>query len=407
MQIYVARQPILDRRGRIFGYELLFRSGLENVFACSDHDRASLSVLVNSFLAIGIDRLTGGKPAFVNFTENLIQEGIPALFPPGLVVVEILESVRPSEPVLTALDSLRNMGFSVALDDFAGQPRNGVDQFLARANIVKVDFLQTTPEQKRHIANSLISTGHTMVAEKVENRAVFNSALAAGYSLFQGYFFSRPEVRAGRDVSPAQINSVRLITEINLADPDFGRIAEAISHDLALSYRILRIINSAAYGLRYRITSIRRAIAMLGLKELRRWISLLTLASVIDDVPDALLAVAASRAKFAELLAPAAGIADRASELFLTGLFSVIDAILKKPMAEVISDLPLPRDVRASLVGDDSPLTPVHMLAVSYCNGAWADVERLCSEQGIDLSTLPQMYEQSVEWANMLTTSTD
>lgn len=400
MDVYVARQPIYDANLNVSAYELLFRSSLNDAFSCKDSDYASLALLVNSFIAIGIDRLSSGKPVHVNFTQQLLQDGIPSLFPPEVVVVEILETTKPDPAVLDALARLKTQGFSIALDDYVGQPH--LEPFLKLVDIVKVDFSLASHSQRAMIPRSNVKPSAAFLAEKVATRDEFQMAVRHGYRLFQGNFLSRPEIAKGSDIPPDALSSLHLLRQAYDPAPDFDELASIISRDVSLSYRLLRVVNSAALGLRHQVTSIKHALVIMGLSEVRRWIAVLTVTGLSGEKPRALAEAAIVRARMAELLAAPAGLAQRASELFLTGLLSLLDALLGRPMSEVVDLLPLTADTRAALLGEAGVFLPVLQLVTAYENGEWEKVEAMAPTLGIRHAFLPQAYTDSLVWADEL-----
>jgi len=400
MDVYVARQPIYDAGLNVSAYELLFRSSLDDVFLCSDSDYASLALLVNSFIAIGIDRLSNGRPVHVNFTQRLLQDGIPSLFPPEVVVVEVLETTMPDPAVLNALARLKEQGFTIALDDYVGQPH--LEPFLESVDIVKVDFSLASHAQRAMIPRSGIKPNTTFLAEKVATRNEFQAAVRHGYKLFQGNFLSHPEIAKGCDIPPDALASLHLLRQVHDPSPDFDILASIISRDVSLSYRLLRVVNSAAFGLRHRVTSIKHALVIMGLSEIRRWIAVLTVTGLSGEKPRALAEAAIVRARMAELLATPAGLAHRASELFLTGLLSLMDALLDRPMSEVVDLLPLTEDTRAALLGEAGTFLPVLQLVTAYEDAQWEQVEAIAPTLGIHRAFPPEAYADSLTWADEL-----
>lgn len=401
MEIYVARQPIYDVNVKVSAYELLYRSGLENVFAHGDGDRASLELLVNSFIAIGIDRLSNRKPVHVNFTQRLLEDGVPSLFPPDLVVVEVVETTMPGPAVLSSLARLKEEGFTIALDDYTGQEH--LKPLLEFTDIVKVDFLLTSCAERAAIPRSVAKKNVVFLAEKVETKDEFDAAVRYGYRLFQGHLLSRPEIAAGSDISPSSLASLHLIRTAYDPSVDFDGLASVISRDVSLSYRLLRVVNSVAVGLRYRVTSIRHALVIMGMQEIRRWIAVLAVTGLGAEKSRALAEAAVVRARMAELLAPHVGLAKRGPELFLTGLLSLMDVLLGHSMADVVGLLPLSDDTRAALLQGQGMLFPVLQLVIAYEGAHWEQVEAVSSALGIRTSLLPEVYAESLAWADGLT----
>jgi EAL and modified HD-GYP domain-containing signal transduction protein len=234
MDIFVARQPIFDRQRRIQAYELLFREGPTNAFPGLDGDTASAKVLTESFLGIGLDRLTGGRKAFVNFTEGLLRRAVPAMFPRDQIVVEVLETVAPRPELVAACRDLVARGYTLALDDFIY--REELRPLLDLASIVKIDFRDGGEARVRETLDRLDGRPVRRLAEKVETEAEFARAAAMGFDLFQGYFFSRPEMVRGREIESSQASLFRVLAEVNRPDADVGRLEALFKTDLAMAY---------------------------------------------------------------------------------------------------------------------------------------------------------------------------
>ncbi len=399
MERFLARQPIFDHRQRIFAYELLFRSGLDNFFDHPDGDQATSQVIANSFLLFGIDTVTGGTRAFINFTRRLLVEEYATALPREATVVEILETVEPESEVLRACRRLKERGYTLALDDFVYEPR--FEPLVELADIVKVDFMASGPQERKEMARAFLPRGIKMLAEKVETREEFQEALDMGYGLFQGYFFSKPVIVARQDIPASKLTYLRMLAELNAPDSSFGRLSQLIEGDVGLSYRLLNYINSAAFGIRNPVNSIRQALTLLGLREIRKWSSLMLLGGMSAGQPDELMVTSAVRAKFAELLARRMGLEERADDLFLMGLFSLLDVFLGRPLAELLEGLALAEDAKQALVeegGGGGPLGTIYRLVLAQEKGDWAELDRLCRELGVAPAAIPDLYTQAITW---------
>ena len=356
MNIYVARQPILNSAGKVYAYELLFRDGIENVFRSSDPDLASLSVMSNAFISIGIDDLTGGKRAFVNFTGALLERQVPALAPRALLGVEIPNNIVPTESLVKACRELKRKGYVLALDNFV--PGSGQEALVELAGIIKVNFLDTSAAQRRQVRARLDLSGARFLASRVESISQYDEARDADYSYFQGYYFAEPVVTRGSTVPTYSVTALELLSEVRKPEPEFDTIADIVAHDPGLSYRVLRLVNSAAFRLQTEITSIKRALIMMGMNEIKEWFPALIMTTLTREKPDELVIMSVVRARFAEILAKESSLSGRSGELFLTGLFSSIDAMLDRPMEEVISELSLPVDAQKRFWARTARLRP-------------------------------------------------
>jgi EAL and modified HD-GYP domain-containing signal transduction protein len=400
MQVFVARQPIFDRKRRIYAYELLFRGGMNNVFPDIDGDTATSQVLANSFFNIGLPRLTDNKRAFINFTAELLRKRIPSLFSRQELTVEVLETVEPEGDTLQALDELNRLGYELALDDFVYRP--DLAPLLKLARIVKID-IRITPIDTLAVPAPPSGRGSIrLLAEKVETYEEFQQARAAGFELFQGYFFSKPEILEGKDIAPSQINLLQIIGEANRPDFDFRQLEKLINRDLSISYKLLRYINSAFFRRSREIGSIRQALVMLGEREIRQFISLVAAASLASGKPSELLRASIVRAKFCELLGNRCAHPAEGSELFLVGLFSMIDAMLDHPMSGLMAHLPLTDGIKKALCEQCGDLAHYLLLVQSYETGDWDRCLQLARSVAIDETLIPGCYLEAMAWADSL-----
>ncbi|MBI5105222.1 MAG: EAL domain-containing protein [Solirubrobacterales bacterium] len=350
-RVLFARQAIVDRRGRLAGYELLFRGRRGDGGAIPDAEHATSQVLVAAFAEVGIAMATGGTTAFVNVSERFLHEVDPIPLPSDRTVLELLEDASPAPALVERLRSVRAQGFRVALDDF--NPEGGASALVDHVDLVKVDLRMHDRATAERLIAGLSARGKSVVAEKVEDQAERNWALAAGADLFQGYFFCRPVELAGAELRASSLARLRCAAGLTAADAGFEVIEEAVRLDPSLTLRLLRYLNSAALALPHRISSIHHAIVMLGLRTVRQWALLLLLAG-IGEQRGPLVSIALTRARTCELLAEVLG-AEDPDAWFSVGLLSVVDALAGAPLAEVISELPLDDDVCAALVHHDGP----------------------------------------------------
>lgn len=399
MEVFVARQPIFDARKNVIAYELLFRSGIENFYdPQTDGDQATYKVVLNSFFVIGMHTLTKGKRAFINFSRNLIVRGAPSMMPRELIGVEILETVEADDEIIAACRDLKAAGYVVALDDFVLHEK--YLPLLELADIIKVDFLATPPENRKAIVAACNSHNIKFLAEKVETSEAFAEALNLGYVYFQGYFFSRPVIVSGRDIPGNKLACLRMINEVNRPDASIDDVDQIIRRDVSLSYKLLQFVNSAFFGLTVQIKSIRHALMMLGLKEIKQWASLMALYNLGCDKPQELLTLSLIRARVCEMLGLKIGLNARTADLFLMGLFSLIDALVDRPMQELLRDLPVAEDLKQALLGEENRLNDVFRLVISYEKGDWDTTSAYLEKLGLDEAILPDIYLQSVAWAN-------
>jgi c-di-GMP-related signal transduction protein len=397
MDTFIARQPIFDKQQQVYAYELLFRSGLTNACQHPDLNEAASKVIADSGLLLGTENLTGGKKAFINVTREVLVNELVHLLPKELTVVELLETVEPDAEVVSACQKLKQSGYLLALDDFVYDAR--FEPLIELADIIKVDFLATGRTEQEALARRMAATRTLLLAEKIETHEAFQEAANLGFSFFQGYFFCKPTILANKDIPGFKLNYLRMLQEINRPDLNFQQIEQIIRRDLALTYKLLRYINSAAFSWRSEIDSIRQALMMLGERQFKKWVSLVVLTSMAQDKAEELVVQAVVRARFGEALAPFFALTARADDLFLMGLFSLIDAILDRPLSDVLKDLPLADDIKAALTGQENVLRQAHQFILAYEQGDWATASACTEQFAMDESVIPKLYLAAVEWA--------
>jgi len=399
-KIFMARQPIFDRDKNIYGYELLFRHGLENFFdetLCKDF--ASSKVLLDSFLLFDLKELTRGRRAFLNFTEKVLLSEVAMAFSKDSIIIELLENIVPQKEIVTTCARLKQKGYLMALDDFQYHPK--YEPLMKYADIIKIDFLSTSKEGRKRIIQR--SRGDVkFLAEKVETLEEYNQAMEMGYSYFQGYFFCRPVIIEGKEIPSHKLNLVQILKEINQPDIDFNKIGNIIQRDVSLSYKLMRFINSAAFGFLSEIHSIRHALNLLGIYEFKKWISLVLLSQMGSDKPNELMINSLIRAKFCELVAESVGQKEKKSIFFLMGLFSLIDAFLDRPMAEIMKELPIPSEVKAAILVEDKQglMGRILGLIINYEQSKWESVADIAISLRIPEHIVLEHYLVSIKWAN-------
>lgn len=400
MEIFIARQPIFDKHMRVAAYELLYRSGKINA-AVADGDGATSSVIVNGLVMMGLETLTDRKKAFVNFTRNLLVDDSATVFPPEALVVEVLETVESDPELLEALKRLKAAGYTIALDDYVESYSQ--EEIVALADIIKVDFLLSDLPAVARIAQRFAGTPVRLLAEKVETQEQFRLAVQLGYSYFQGYFFSKPSIMASRDVRSIDLSHVRILEALGQPEPDFIAVAGAIESDLALTYKLMRLVNSGAYMGNSRITSVHQALVRLGMKEIRKWTALIMMRDAGEGKPDELVRASLIRARALESLAGRVKLGSRRTEFFLTGIFSMIDVIMDRPLREILSELPLDEQIRTALLGQDNALRKGLDLILAYERGDWAALDALGPlGRGMEAEMLSEAYYEALQWTQEL-----
>lgn len=394
---YVARQPILTRDEQVFGYELLFRDGVENCFRGVDLNAAARTTVDNSML-IGFDVLCGGRRAFINCTREVLLKDYITLLPSGLTVVEVLEDVEPDDLIIAACQRLKAAGYQIALDDFVcGDPREPLTDL---ADIIKVDMRLTTSGQRADMVQRYGPWRSRLLAEKVETREEFIEVRNMGFVYFQGYFFQKPEILTTRGIPENRFNYVRMLQAVSKPELDEREIEDVIKSEASLCYRLLRYLNSAVFGLSNEIHSVRHALSMLGERETRRWIRLVATLGAGQGKSTELVTSALVRARFCELLSPR--VQHGESDLFLMGLLSLMDAILELPMQEILTKLPLDQETKAVLRGGASRLRPLYQLMLARESGEWQSSAELSRLLHLSESEVAEAYWQAVQWAKQV-----
>jgi c-di-GMP-related signal transduction protein len=396
LQKFLARQPIFNPHRIVFGYELLFRSGPENYFHHPQPDVACASATDSLFL-FGIDRLAQGRRVFVNCTREFFIRDFPFMLPKESVVLEVLEDVVLDDKLVAACRRLKNAGYLIALDDFRDSPQ--WRPLIALADFIKVDLLATPEVEQLRLAKEFSRTEIRLVAEKVESYQDFERTQDWGYTYFQGFFFSKPQMLSHHDVPAYKLSYLRILQAANSPAVNMQDIADQIKGETSLSYRLLRYLNSPAFFLTAEIRSIPHALMLLGERGIRRWVSLVAVACMGDDKPQELVTLPLIRARFCELLAPAAHMEESANDLFLLGLLSAIDAILDMKMTDVLKEVTVREAIRDALLGEKNPLRQVLDIVLLYERAAWEKVDAAAAQVGVVPDAIPSIFLDSVDWA--------
>jgi c-di-GMP-related signal transduction protein len=402
MDIYVARQPIFDRQQKVIGYELLYRTGLTNSCNVTDGTEASLAVIRNTFLMMGERMVAPPGKAFIKLTRDLLMNGVAKVLPQQSTVLEISEETGPDKEVVDVCRELKEAGYTLTFDDCTVDTSMKTP-LLELADIVKVDFTKNSKEQARIIARKLANGKRQLLAERVETRDELTAALAMGYSFFQGYFFSKPVIMQGHAIPYYKRNYMRIMRELSRRELDFEAFEGIIKQDVTLCYTLLKYINSAYFRVIDEVTSVLRAIVLLGEAEVRRWASLVLCTLMGTDDPPEVVVRSLVRARMCELLAADIGLRAREPDLFLMGLFSMLDVLIGLPLAEILKGLSLSREVKGALLGQQTDYRRLYELVVSYERGQWERCTRHASELNLNPEIIPSVFLSAVEWADQTT----
>ena len=394
----MARQPILSSNEQVFGYELLFRDGVEDYFQSSDPDAASRSTVDTSML-MGLDILCDGRRAFINCTRDTLLKDYVTLLPSSRAVVEIVDSVPVDDLVQAACIRLKDSGYTIALDDFVlDDPRAELARF---ADIIKLDVKTTSVEERAILLKRYSTPACRMLAKKVETREEFSACKQAGFSYFQGYFFRKPELLQAREIPKNRVNYLKLLQAISHDDFELKEIDQIIKGEASLCYRLLRYLNSASFGFSSEIHSVKHGLSILGEREVRRWVRMVATLGAGQDKPSDLVLSAMVRARYCELLG--SQIPHGQSDLFLVGLLSLMDAILEIPMGVVLEGITLDRETRAVLLGQKSQLDPLYRLMLSQELADWPKLSELCAQLKLSESAATECHWKAMQWAREMT----
>jgi EAL and modified HD-GYP domain-containing signal transduction protein len=397
--VFLGRQPIFDRKRRTYAYELLYRNGSENMAFFRDPDDATRRVLEVAMLEWGFDRVVGDRFGFINAAAGILHSGILDILPAERAVIELEPTMSFDWSAVEAIRDAAQRGLRFALDDLTSVDVPGLADVAPFISVVKVDLQSVGPERLATLTQEVrqVFPNALLLAQKVEEPSEFDDASALGFDLFQGYFFAKPEV-LGRTERPANLTAaVQLMAEVNRPEVDLDRVEELIATDPTLAYGLLRLVNSSSYGLTVHVQSIRHAIVMLGLAQVRHLAVLLTMATSAERVNEELIVLAATRAKMA------AGLAgdDHAlvNACFTAGLLSVIDAVFQCPMTELVTDLPLQPDVRRALLDGSGPVGAVLAAVYAFERADTAALDRLRPD---DAHQLREHFGDGAVWGETL-----
>ncbi|MDR3631772.1 MAG: HDOD domain-containing protein [Desulfocapsaceae bacterium] len=397
MDIFIARQPILNAHKRLFAYELLYRGTKRTTLNTVSGNKATTSVLSSAFLTEGIDKISGSRPCFINFTRQLLLQNLPASFPKTLLVIEVLEDVPPTSDIIDICKKLKSNGYTIALDDFIYDA--SLEPLIALADIIKFDLRLSSIDTIQRTIYRLSRYKLKYLAEKVETHEEFAQTVKLGFTYFQGFFFCRPEKIRIREVDSAKINLVNLLAEVNRKTTSVKKMEKIITEDVGLAYKLLRYINSSYFYRFNKIDSVNHAISYLGELEIRRFILLVLISELATDKPTELVRMAVVRARMCQLLAQETVFSSKDDEIFLLGLFSLLDAMLDTSMEFICERLSLSDPLKNALIHRTGPYSPFLRLVLSYEKrdkpGCLTALQELLLNPGI----LHQMYMESISFA--------
>jgi EAL and modified HD-GYP domain-containing signal transduction protein len=397
MKVYTARQPILNAKCKVVAYELLFRDSKTNSFpAHVAPDTATAKLLVNSYLSTGFDSMTGGKPAFINFPRAMLADHLLHMVPYKNIVVEILETVEPTDENFILLRKLFHKRFVLALDDFVYTDEWA--RFLPFIKLIKIDILQTPLDTLGKQLKLFRHFNIKLLAEKVETQAQFEQAKAMGFHFFQGYFLYTPEVIEDTDIDASHRFLMSIYAEVMKEDFDYKVLESYFEKDVGLSYKLLRFVNSSLFDIKREITSLKQAMIFLGETQLRKFICLIVTAQLNPDKPAVLVKETVIRARLCELIAKVMKMGKEADCAFLTGLFSTIDAILDRPLSKILETLPLSQGIKDALLLKEGKLAECLHMALAYIRGDWMVVFAFAKLYDVKPDYLISSCDSAYDW---------
>ena len=398
MYSFIARQPILDLNKNVVAYELLFRNGESNCFPNIDPDQATSNILSNNHLTLGVENITNNLPAYINFHSNALINNFPSFLDPNEVVIEILEDVPATDALLTACKLLSEKGYILALDDHDFDPK--WQRFFPYISLIKIDILQHSMLNISKFIRANDNSKMTLLAEKVETEQQFEQVKLLGFTLFQGYFFARPEMLKQKKITSTKQNILELIGHASSEKLDFNTMGEIFSSDPGLTYKLLRFINNPCYGRSQEITSLKHALIYIGDIELKKFIALLALADLNQNKPTEIIRLSLIRAKFCEQISLLQKNQENPPKAFLTGILSFIDGILDHALETVLEMLPIHSDIKQALIANNNYLANYLNLARSVEMGDWGKSDVLIQQLALTHEQCYTVHTSAITWAD-------
>lgn len=398
MSVFVARQAIFNRKQNVVAYELLFRNSAENFFPDIEEGQATARLIMENQLNLGTRHITSGKTALINIGPDSLKHNLCDFLPCKDVVIELLETIEPTDDNYQLCRELFHKNYKLALDDFVYNEQ--WERFLKFIKLVKFDIAQTPLSDIAEIVEKLKQHKKIKIlAEKIETQADYHQAHKMGFDYFQGYFFAKPTMHEQQDIDYNYALVVAIYAQVMKPSPDIKQISALFEADAALAYKLMRLINSGVFPIQSKISSIKQALVYLGHERLKKFVSLIVTAHTAGKKPAELMQVCVVRARFCELIAKQVS-KSLAGEAFLTGLFSLLDAILDQPMSLLVEKLPFPDDIKAALLNEKNTLYYILNLVQAYETGSWWTLEKAVILLNVKSDVLPGLYNQAVDWAD-------
>lgn len=398
MYSFIARQPILDLNKTVVAYELLFRNGESNCFPNIDPDQATSNILSNNHLTLGVENITNDLPAYINFHSNALINNFPSFLDPSKVVIEILEDVTPTDELLSTCKNLFNQGYKLALDDIDFNKK--WHRFLPYISILKIDISEYSLLEIGKFIREINNERLILLAEKIETLAQFEQFKLLGFTLFQGYFFAKPEMLKQKTITTAKQNILELIGHASCETLNFEIMSDIFSSDPGLSYKLLRFINNPFYGRSQEITSLKHALIYIGDTELKKFIALLALTNLSEDKPAEIMRLSLIRAKFCEQISLLKKVQVNPPKAFLTGILSLIDGILDHSIEGILEILPIHQDIKQALISNKNHLADYLDLAKCIEVGNWQRIDQLIKHLALTHDDCVTAQEIAIAWAD-------
>ncbi|MEF1288685.1 EAL and HDOD domain-containing protein [Vibrio sp. M260118] len=400
---YVARQPILNAKRQTLGYELLFRDGESNAYpAHVDSNRATYRLIVENFLTIGTNPALAKSRCFINFPHSSLVRLLPLSLPKEQIVVEVLETCTPNDELFEAIKQIHASGYLIALDDFVYKPE--WERFLPYVQIVKIDIMATGLEESCALVKERLAKGvkRRFLAEKVETEQEFLATRSAGFTFFQGYFFSKPQVISQRYVSPQHVIAMELFREVCKPSVDFEKVEKIVARDVALSYKLLRFVNTMSNRIETPISSFRQALVYLGQDKLKIFVSLAVASFVSARKPQEIYTLSLQRAQFFLLMSNDNPFNQYREQAFLIGLLSLLDSMLDMSLKDLVEQLPLSETIKAALLEREGPYGDLIKLEECYERADWQGVESACQRLNLSFNEVMPRISQAQRWSQDL-----
>jgi len=400
MEVFVARQPILDKSNNVYAYELLYRDSEKNFFDQSITSNVATSILLmNSYYTFGIDKLAHGAKTFINFGKYLIKSEIPMLLDSETVVVELLEDIEPDSLFIEKIEKLKTNGYTIAMDDYIKGYK--YPKLVQLCDIIKVDFFENTKDEIKDIVKIWSKHNKILLAEKVETQEMFEWAKSIGFELFQGYYFSKPTVIKGRGMQACSYKYVQVMQALNEKEPDFKKIASLIEKDVTLTYQLLKLVN-LKFTDEGKVVSVQHGLSVLGIKAFEKWFSLAMIQNLGTSKPSEIVKMSMIRARMLELIAMKENKTCEISQMTLIGLLSMIDVLLERPMEEILEELPINKDVKDALLLKEGKYFDIYSLVLFFEKGKFLNAEQCKEKFKIDCREIANYYIDAVSWTENL-----